>query len=83
MAQLPNEFHYKYAIQDSITQTVRRWEGGPNRRFELSTIEDHLSSPQNAYSVHVSSSYKFEAGSLQLIYIREKEHLIVVDTWQG
>ncbi len=82
VSQLTNEFHYKYAIQDANTLGVKRWEGGPNRKFELTSIEEFLSSPQNAYSVRTSASYKFEIGALQLMYLREKEHLVILDNWQ-
>ena len=81
--QLANEFHYKYAVQDSSTSIVKRWESGGNRSFDVISVEEYLSSPQNAYSVHTSASYKFEVGVLQLVYLREKEHLIIIDTWQN
>lgn len=78
VANLPIEFHYKYAVQELSTLSIKRWEGGPNRIFDLTQIEDHLCSPENAYSVHTSSAYKFELNGNQYMYLREKEHLVII-----
>ena len=82
MSQLPNEFSYKYAIQDPGA-VIKKWEPGPNRKFDLTMVEEFLCSPQNAYSVQMTNAYKFEIGSMQFVYNKEKEHLAVIDNWQN
>ena len=86
VAQLGNEFEYKYAIQDSAKSHIRKWENCKNRSFNVSEMERHLDSPEIAPYVTVADDYHFsfkiQSRVVQMAYNPEKEVLTLFDLWQ-
>ena len=80
LIQLPGlskTFEYKYAVQDSGTGEIKRWEGGLNRQFDLFGIEKSTCNPGSH-----ADSYRLKVKGLTIVYAIEKKHLIVLDRWQ-
>ena len=79
---LDKQFEYKYIVQSNDKNNVEKWEGGDNRKLDLSAIESSLNDPKNSGMLKKLEKYKFKIGTQNLVYIRKKEYLIIIDNWQ-
>ena len=80
---MDDSFEYKYVIQDSSTQVVKKWEGGFNRKISLSAIQQHFDTPEVAETIHKLDEYKFTYQNIRMVYLPPKMQLIMLDAWQS
>jgi len=81
--QLDESFEYKYVIQESSTQSVKKWEGGFNRKISVNAIQQMFDTPEIAEAIHKTEEYKFTYQNIKMIYSAHKMQLIILDSWQS
>ena len=80
-SQLESSFDYKYFVQKFDRSGTRICESKGNQQFDLLIIEKTLRQPEHIEAIKAIDKYHFKIEDLNLIYIKDKEYLIVTDTW--
>ncbi len=81
--KLDEVFEYKYAIQESATQFVKKWEGGFNRKVSVLALQLYFDNPEIAAEIRKSDEYKFTYQNMKMVYLSQKLQLRVLDCWQS
>ena len=82
-SRLGDEFEYKYAIQNTTTAKVQRWEGKENRKVSIGKLKEYLNSPEIASSILQMDEYNFSYRERRMAYVKNEEMIIICDLWQS
>ena len=83
ISKLGTVFEYKYAIQELSTKNIKKWENCCNKPMSIQDIELYLDRAEVAPFVSEVDEYSFEFKGMKMTYAKDKETLILHDSWQG
>ena len=80
-AQIGEEFEYKYLILNPTTMSISKWETGDNRKLSIKSIEALLNT--SGSSINQADEYNFEYQGTKMLYMKDKQALLLYQHWRN